>query len=131
MPQTSTIQPLSRTQLVDLLRAELLHRAGPDKSICAAAAEQGIFCRGFKRYTDAELFQKYEWIARRRPYLKRDELEAIADRWQLTRQEVEQIDSSCDVQQKVHDTCGGWDDFTNEDLVRFYREMTGRSLVVR
>jgi hypothetical protein len=35
------------------------------------------------------------------------------------------------VQKKFHYTCGGWDDFTNEDLVRFYREMTGRSVVVR
>jgi hypothetical protein len=57
--------------------------------------------------------------------MTRDDLETIADRWQMARQEVDELPIACDVQQKVHDTCRGWDDFSNEDLSLFYREHTG------
>ena len=117
--------------MVDLLRQELLRRAGGEVSACKVAAEQGIFCHGFARYTDAELRRRYEWIVRRRPKMDRAELEEIADRWQLARQDVEGIPIACDVQQKVHDTCRGWDDFSNDDLARFYFEMTGKDVNVR
>lgn len=126
----SKTETFSRTGLIDLLRQELLKRAGDDVSACKVAAEQGIFCHGFARYTEAELRRRYEWIVRRRPEMTREELEEIADRWQLARQDVEGIPIACDVQQKVHDTCRGWDDFSNEELSRFYFEMTGTDIVV-
>lgn len=132
MPRTSTrTAVLSRPEMIDALRQELLRRAGGEVSACKVATEQGIFCHGFARYTDAELRRRYEWIVRRRPTLNRAELEEIADRWQLARQDVEGIPLACDVQQKVHDTCRGWDDFSNEDLSRFLFEMTGKDAVVR
>jgi hypothetical protein len=121
----------SRPEIIDMLRSELLQRAGGAVSACRVAAEQGIFCLGFARYTDAELRRRYEWIARRRPDLSREELEEIADRWQMARQEVEGLSCACDVQAKVHDTCCGWDDFSNDDLMRFYYEMTGREIMVQ
>ena len=62
--------------------------------------------------------------------MSRRELEEVADRWQMARQDVEGSPIACDVQQKVHDTCRGWDDFTSEDLSRFYYEMTGEEIVV-
>ena len=132
MPRTNTktANP-TRADLINLLRQELLLRAGDDVSACKVATEQGIFCHGFARYTDAELRRRYEWIVRRRPTMTRAELEEIADRWQLARQEVEEIPLACDVQQKVHDTCRGWDDFSNEELSRFYFEMTGKDIVVQ
>lgn len=126
----SKTETFSRTGLIDLLRQELLKRAGDDVSACKVAAEQGIFCHGFARYTEAELRRRYEWIVRRRPEMTREEVEEIADRWQLARQDVEGIPIACDLQQKVHDTCRGWDDFSNEELSRFYFEMTGRDIVV-
>jgi hypothetical protein len=126
----SKTETFSRIRLIDLLRQELLKRAGDDVSACKVAAEQGIFCHGFARYTEAELRRRYEWIVRRRPTMTREELEEIADRWQMARQDVEGIPIACDVQQKVHDTCRGWDDFSNEELSRFYFEMTGNDIVV-
>ena len=122
---------LSRQQIIDLLRTELLKRAGNDVSVCRLATEQGIFCHGFARYSDEELRNRYEWIVRRRPTMTREELEEIADRWQMARQEVAHTPIACDVQQKLHDTCGGWDDFSNEDLALFYLEMTGKDIVVQ
>jgi hypothetical protein len=131
MPTTNPQpQAISRADAIDILRNELLRRAGDDKSACKVAAEQGIFCHGFARYTDAELKRRYDWIARRRPKISRQELEEIADRWQLARQEVEKRPCACDVQQSVKDTCRGWDDFSNEDLSRYCFELTGKDLVV-
>jgi hypothetical protein len=124
------ISSVPRAEVVALVRQELLKRAGDDVSACKVAAEQGIFCHGFARYTDLELRRRYEWIVRRRPRMSRKELEEIADRWQLARQEIDGTPIACDVQQIVHDTCRGWDDFSNDELARFYFEMTGKELVV-
>jgi hypothetical protein len=129
-PNPSKPEPLSRTELVDLLRQELVRRADGEKSACRVAADEGIFCRGFARYTDLELRRRYDWIMRHYPKLSREELEEIADRWQMARQDVDQLPVACDVQQKVHDTCKGWDDFSNEELSRFYFEMTGKDILV-
>ena len=49
----------------------------------------------------------------------------------MARQEVEGVPTACDVQQIEHDTCGGWDDFTNDDLTRFALELTGKSVRVQ
>jgi hypothetical protein len=131
MPRViSKPKPLSRAEVINLLRQELVKRADGEKSVCRVAADEGIFCRGFARYTDLELRRRYEWIVRRNPKMTREELEEIADRWQMARQEVEDSPLACDVQQKVHDTCRGWDDFNNEELSRFYYEMTGKEILV-
>jgi hypothetical protein len=122
---------MSRSEIINALRKELVTLAKGEMSVCRVAQEQGLLCRGFARYTDAELKRRYDWIVRRRPKMSRAELEEIADRWQLARQDVEGFPSSCDVQQKVHDTCGGWDDFTNDDLARYYFEITGKEVRVQ
>jgi len=120
---------LSRPTLIAALRDELTRRAG-EMSICRLAAQSGIFCKGFRRYSDAELKERYAWIAKKNPDVPRAELEDLADRWQLARQDVVGALTSCDVQQLEHDACGGWDDFADEDLARFLRELTGRDVVV-
>jgi hypothetical protein len=131
MPQvTSKPNPPSRIEIIGLLRQELVRRADGEKSACKVAQQDNIFCRGFARYTDVELRRRYDWIARKNPRMTRKELEEIADRWQMARQDVDQLPVACDVQQKVHDACRGWDDFSDEDLARFYYEMTGKEIVV-
>lgn len=121
---------VSRSTLIAALREELSRRAKGDMSICRLAAQTGVFCRGFRRFTDAELKERFGWIAKKHPEATRPELEEIADRWQMARQDVLGALTSCDVQQLEHDSCGGWDDFSNEDLSAFLRELTGRQVVV-
>lgn len=121
---------LTRDQVIEALRAELLRRSAGEISICRLAAEQGIFCRGFRRYSDRELRKRYGWIARRYPQATREELERIADLWQLARQEVTGLPTSCDVQTVEHDSCSGWEDFPDDDLARFLYELTGRRVTV-
>jgi hypothetical protein len=123
-------QTISRDGAIDILRAELLKRAGSDMSICKLAAEQNIFCRGFHRQSDVDLRRKFSWINAKNPRMPRAEMEDVVDRWQLARQEVDQLPTACDVQQREHDGCHGWDDFSNEELSQFCRELTGRAVVV-
>ena len=129
MPQVRQ-NSITRSEALLLLRGELSRLTDDDTSICRAAAERGIFCNGFKRYGDGELRRRYDWLARRNPTMSRAELEEMANKWQLARQEIEEMPLACDVQQKVHDTCNGWDDFSNDELSYFYHELTGQTVHV-
>ena len=123
-------ESIDRAEVINLLRSELVKRSDSETSACKLAAEKGIFCKGFARFGDGELRQKFNWITRRRPELDRQDLEEIANRWQLARQEVDALPIACDVQQMEHDMCRGWDDFSTQELSRFYTELTGKAIVV-
>ncbi|PYQ31758.1 MAG: hypothetical protein DMF56_01225 [Acidobacteria bacterium] len=99
-------------------------------SICKFAAEKGIYCSGFRRFSEDELRRRLDWIAKKNPNESRAELEETADRWQLARQEVDGVPTACDVQQREHDLCNGWDDFSDEELAHFLVELTGSSTPV-
>ena len=116
----------SRSEIIATLRDELSRRAG-DVSICRLAAQTGVFCKGFRRFSGEELKERFDWIAKKNPDASRAELEDVADRWQLAREEVLGVPTSCDVQQLEHDSCGGWDDFTDEQLAGFLRELGGKA----
>ena len=120
---------MSRATLISALRAELAGRANGEMSICRLAAEQGIFCRGFQRYSDDDLKRRFGWVVRHNPKITRPELEEVADRWQMARQDVDGFATACDVQQMEHDSCKGWDDFTNQDLAKFIFELTGKQVI--
>jgi len=113
-----------RESLIDRLRQELVLVAGEDQSICLVAAEQEIFCHGFGQFSDADLRRRLQWIARRRPDATRAEIEDPGDRCQLARQEVDGVPTSPDVQKRERDLCVGWDDFPDEDLLRFYKQLS-------
>jgi len=123
-------EAIPRSEMIALLRSELSKLTDDENSICKVAAERGIFCQGFHRYSDGSLRRCYSWLDKRRPGMSRDELEDLANRWQLARQIVDDLPTACDVQQKEHNSCGGWDDFSNEELAKFFTELTGRSLIV-
>lgn len=123
-------QTISRDGAIYILRAELLRLAGDDVSICKLAAEKNIFCRGFHRHSDVELRRRFDWINEKNPRLPRAAMEEVVDRWQLARQEVDGLPTACDVQQREHDGCRGWDDFSNEELSRFCHELMGRNVIV-
>jgi hypothetical protein len=131
MPQTQRKpESIGRSQAINFLRSELLKRMDGNTSACRFAATEGIFCRGFARFDDDELRRRFAWITNRRPNMSRQELEEVADRWQLARQDVDELPIACDVQQREHDMCHGWDDFSNEELSRFCFELTGQNIVV-
>jgi hypothetical protein len=121
---------LSRSTLIATLRDEFSRRTDGEMSVCKLAAQTGIFCKGFRRFSDDQLKERYAWIVKKDPAASRAEIEDVADRWQLARQEVFGAKTSCDVQQLEHDSCGGWDDFSDQELAGFLRELTGRNVAV-
>lgn len=123
-------ESIERAEVINLLRSELLKHTDSETSACKYAADKGVFCRGFARFGDGEMRRKYNWITRRRPDMSREELEDVANRWQLARQDVDALPVACDVQQIEHDMCRGWDDFSNQELAQFYSGMTGKQIVV-
>lgn len=121
---------MNRDEAIARIREELLRLSDEDNCICKVAAERGIFCRGFRRFNDAELRERYDWIVRKKPGITRDELERLANAWQLTQQEVRDAALACDVQTVLHDTCRGFDDFSDEQIASYYRQLTGESISI-
>jgi hypothetical protein len=110
---------MSRETIIQDLRNALLALTTDEKSVCQVAAERGVFCRGFRQHGDKELRQRYWWLERKNPGASRAELEQMANTWQLSQQELANRELSCDVQSIVHDTCGGFDDFSDQELQSF------------
>jgi hypothetical protein len=130
-PQPETpVETIAREEAITILRGELLKLVDDENSICKVAAEKGIFCKGFQRYSDFELRKRYRWIARKDRRYTREEIEDLANRWQLARQDVDELPLACDVQQVEHDSCRGWDDFSSEELGKFIYQVTGRLIMV-
>ncbi len=121
---------MKREDLIAGLREALVGLTTDEKSICQVAAERGFFCRGFRQYGDDELRNRYWWLVRKRPDMTREELESLANEWQLTQQDVRDTALACDVQTKVHDTCNGWDGFSDQQLAAFYAQLTGKTVNV-
>ena len=124
---------ISRAKAIAILRHNFmkeLDASDGETSMCKLAAERGFFCNGFARYGDGELRRAYDWIAKKDATATREELEELANRWQIARSEVREMPIACDVQQREHDACRGWDEFTNEQLATFVDEVTGKTYVV-
>ena len=126
-----TTETLNRNEIISRLRRELMQGTDEENSVCKVAAERGVFCKGFNRFTEEELRNRYDWIVAKDPAMTRGDLERIANDWQLAQQEVHELPMACDVQQKVYDTCRGWNDFTDEQLAKFYFRITGDEIAIR
>jgi hypothetical protein len=113
---------LTRREAIDVLRRHLLQLTDAEHSICLVASEHGIFCGGFRRFGEGEFRERYREVVARRG-LSRRQQEYLANSWQLARQLAENVALACDAQAIEHDTCRGWDDFTNMELARFLREL--------
>ncbi|MCK6551503.1 hypothetical protein L6R52_37045 [Myxococcota bacterium] len=125
------MRTLVRGDAIADIRRELLRLVDDEHSVCEVAAEKGILCRGFRQFSDEELARRYDWISKRRHPKTREELETLANRWQLARQFVLDQRIACDVQLEDRDTCDGWDTFSNRMIERYYRELCGEDVTVR
>ena len=126
----TTMTTMSRMEAIRAIRAKLIELTDDEHSMCQVASEKGIYCRGFRQLTDDQLKERYAWLLRRHPDLSRQELEDLANRWQLARQIVDRVPISCDVQTIEQDTCAGWDRFDDAEIVGFYRELLGADVVI-
>lgn len=128
------MKELTREEAIDALRNTLLEVAGEDEhSICRIAQEKNLFCRGFAQWKLHELQDRYPQITRSRHHLTRQQMEELADRWQVARQFATGEELACDVQlhESEHQSCKGWDEFDDEKLAEFYKELCGEEVRIR
>lgn len=119
---------LTREEACARLSRRLATLIGPGKSVCRFAAEENVLCRGLAHFTDQQLRTRYGFLGDEET--PREELERRADRWQVARCEIENARTACDVQERFLETCRGWNEFTNQELARFCREICGDRVVV-
>ncbi|NOT29590.1 MAG: hypothetical protein HOP15_03970 [Planctomycetes bacterium] len=79
-----------------------------------------------------ELRQRYPQITRSRPRLTRQQLEDLANRWQLARQWATGESTACDVQSKERRSqqCLGWDEWSDEDLEDFHATLCSEPIEI-
>jgi hypothetical protein len=118
----ATTQRIHRDDAVARLRIRLIELTRPGQSTCQMAVERGVFCQGFRRYSNVELRALYGCLD---PSKARTELESQANSWQLLRQAEHGTLTSCDAQWQSYESCHGWDDFSNDRLAEFCAELIG------
>lgn len=124
------MKELTRDQAIEGLRRELMKLVDDDHSMCQVAARTGIMCRGFRQFSDEELAARYAWLVKRRGVSDRDEIERLANQWQVARQIVSDTSLSCDTQMREHDTCLGWDTYSDDQLREYYRQICGEEITI-
>ena len=121
---------LSRPEAIERMRAMLKRLTTEDECLCSVAGRLGIFCKGFKQYSDEELKKRFDWIARRRPGATREALEELANLYYLGRAEVTGAPICCDLETREHAACDGWNRFTNKELEGFYLTLLGQPVSI-
>jgi hypothetical protein len=124
---------LNRLQAIDGLRQKLLTLVDDQHSMCEVATRLHLFCGGFSQWKFHELKARHDWIAKNRPGITRNELEDLANRWQLARQYVLDSPLACDTQSmgcEQHRTCQGWARFDDRELAEYYRELCGEEIEI-
>ncbi len=124
------IETWSREEAIAGLRRRLQELGGEEHSMCQVAAERGIFCRGFRRWHDAEFHERWRVVLGQSTHLSRAQIEQLADLWQLSEQIRCRVGLACDAQTIAHGPCRGWDEFTDRSLEQFCAEVLSRRVVV-
>ena len=120
----------TRDEAIGRLRAGLLRLSDGEHSMCQVAAELGIFCFGFRRWSDAEFERRWSRVIGRSTHLTRPQLERIADLWQMTEQLRQRVPLACDAAAMASGPCRGWNQFSNRNLARHCADILGRDVVV-
>jgi hypothetical protein len=132
-PEDAMKRQLSREQVIDGIRTKLLGLVDDEHSICEVTTTLGIFCGGYSQMKTGELRRRYDWIVKNRPWMKRKEIEDVANRWQLVRQQLLGTQLACDTQAREgesHPTCEGWTGFSNGQMESYYRELLGEDVEI-
>lgn len=129
---TTPMRTCTRDEAIGDLRKTFESLQDDQHSICQVAAQRNLFCRGFAQWTLTELRQRYPQITRSRPRLTRQQLEDLANRWQLARQWATGEPTACDVQSKElrSQQCLGWDEWSDEDLEAFHATLCSEPIEI-
>lgn len=119
-----------RSQAISHLRGALLAMTDDEHSLCQVAAERGIFCRGFRRWGEAEFDRRWRKYIGRSTHLTRAQMEEYANVWELAEQIRRRVSLACDAQTATHGPCRGWNEFSNAELARFCNDVLGENVDV-
>lgn len=121
----------SRGEAISRLRERLIPMTDEDHSLCQVASEQGIFCRGFRRWNACEFDRRWRDHIGRSTHLSRAQMERYANLWQLGEQVRHRVPLACDaVQNSGHLPCRGWNEFSNDEIARFCVDVLGQNIEV-
>jgi hypothetical protein len=120
----------TRDQAIAKLREELLKLSDGESSICTVAAKLGVFCHGFRRWTDEAFSRGWTRALGRSTHLTRPQMERLADLWLLTEQLRLRVPCACDLAAAGGGVCRGWNGFSNADLERCCDEILGRNVAI-
>jgi hypothetical protein len=131
-PSPVLLRPMhfTRPQAIAAIREKLAAMCDDEHCACEAAAHLGVFCRGFRDLPDAALRGRFDWIARSRPGISRNELERLISLYHVARQQVGGFQLCCDAETREHCACDGWTMFDNAFLEKTCKDLTGRDAVV-
>ncbi len=121
---------MSRSQAIADLRRELLKFVDQEHSLCLVAAQRGIFCNGFGRWSTAELERRLPCRTPAEGEPKRADVVRRANHWLSGLQDVHAGRLPCDVLQDHRSLCAGWEEFFESELAIYYREMCGEDVRV-
>jgi len=124
------VEVWTRSEAIARIRWALLQHADGERSMCAIAAELGIFCRGFRRWHDREFHLAWRPAIGVSTHLTRAEMERLADLWQLSEQLRLQASIACDAQAICAGACRGWNEFSNEKLEQFCSDILGKRVAL-
>ena len=120
----------TRPQAIAAIREKLAAMCDDEHCACEATAHLGVLCRGFRDMPDAALRGRFDWIARSRPGISRNELERLISLYHAARQQLGGFQLCCDAETREHCACDGWNTFDNAFLEKTYKDLTGRDAVV-
>jgi hypothetical protein len=121
----------SRAEAISRLRDCLVPMTDGETSMCRVAAEQGIFCRGFRRWSVPEFDRRWRDFIGRSTHLSRAQMEEYANIWQLSEQVACGVSLACDAAAGVpHQPCRGWSEFSNDVLAQFCSDLLGANVEV-
>lgn len=126
--QSGVLRTISRSTAIEDLRSVLIALTDESTSVCEIVGRLGVFCGGHRRLSDKELQETYDWLVERQKPKSREELEDLANRWQLSQQSVTDTDLACDVQAEERHTCLGWNEFSNEELEKHYQTLKNEAV---
>jgi len=121
---------LSRNEAIEKLRRSFDQLCDAEHSMCQVAAERGFFCRGFRRWHDAEFHRRWKVYLGSSTHLSRTQIEELANIWQLSEQVRHRVRLACDAQAIAHGACRGWDEFSNDSLAAHCSQILGLNVVV-
>jgi hypothetical protein len=119
-----------RSEAILHLRAELLAMTDDEHSLCQVAAQRRIFCRGFRRWNEAEFDRRWKRYIGRSTHLSRAQMEEFANLWELAEQIRKRVSLACDAQTAACGPCRGWNEFSNAELARFCNDVLGKNVDV-